>query len=175
MGECARLLPVVESGVEAVYRNPCSDCFLDRGNEGIRGDKRGRDAIDLGVDRVLNENSLLGGVGIGRVLQCRASVLGGLLGACPDPVPERIARRFVGDHGEGIARVAAATAAPAGFRLGLSAAAATGGQRECCGRCEGGQGQALSRSAKAEPFADRIIDDSFRLVFRARPGTREMQ
>ena len=170
--ERAGLLEVVDAGVEAVDRDPGSDGLLDRGDEGVRGDQGGGDAVDLGVDRVLDEDGLLGGVGVGRVLQCRASVLGGLLGAGLDPVPERVAGRLVGDHGEGVAGVAAATAAPAGFRLGLGAAAATGGQRECCGRCEGGQGQALSRSARA-PSPLRIESSVIPfVVFRARPGLR---
>src|SRR4029453_3556552 len=99
------------------------------------------DAIDLGVNRVLNENGLVGCVRIDPIFHWGGSVLGGLFGACPDPVPERIARRFVGDHGEGVAGVAATTTALASLRLG-GAAAATCRQRKCCGPGEGGYRQA---------------------------------
>ena len=88
-----RLLPVGESGVEAVYLNPGSDCFLDRGNEGIRGDKAGRDAIDLGVDRVLMSNGLLEWRRDRPVLQCRASVLA----ACSAPALIRSEKVSPGD------------------------------------------------------------------------------
>src|SRR5439155_23059202 len=57
-----------------------------------------RDAVDLAVDRVLDQLGLLGRVVAVGVLQ-RDVVLGGRRGrAVPDDVPERVARRGVGDH-----------------------------------------------------------------------------
>ena len=83
----------------------------------------------------------------------------------------------MGNHGEGIARVAATTAATTGLRLGLSARRRYKPDSVSrCGRCSAARVKPLSRSAKRRAgFADRIIDDSFSFGVRARPGTREMQ
>jgi len=45
------LLEVGETRVEAVDGDPGGDRFLDGGDERVRGDERGGDAVNLGVDR----------------------------------------------------------------------------------------------------------------------------
>ena len=79
-----------------------------------------------------------------------AGVLGGLVGAGLDPVPEGVTRRLVGDHGEGVAGVAATTPPPpVDVVLGapplLQAAEGEGGGRGHAG-CDG---QALASPSRS--------------------------
>ncbi len=88
----ADLLVLVDAGVEGDDRDAGVDGRLDRAGERVRGGQRGGDAVDLGVDRVLDQRGLLGRVRVVGVLQRDAVVLGGLLRAGLDLVPERVAR-----------------------------------------------------------------------------------
>ena len=107
------------------------------------------------------------GSGSLRVLQVDAVVLGGLVRARLDLVPERVTRSLVGDHRDRVAGVVAGAAAAAGGRLGglRCTTATTGGQSQGGGDRSRGQGQALTRTSEGGALAEadrESSDDSFR-------------
>src|SRR6478735_1300978 len=144
----AGVLVLVDARVEGDRGDLGRDGRLDGALERVRGGQGGGDAVDLGVDRVLDQGGLLGRVGVVAVLQRRPGVLGGLLRTGFDLVPEGVAGGLVGDHGEGVARVAAATPRAAGGVVALlCAAAAAGGEDHGCGGCDRGRRHRLPESA----------------------------
>src|SRR6185312_9794515 len=91
-----------------------------------------------------DEDGLLRRVGVRGVLERGPGVLGRLVGARLDPVPEGVTRSLVGDHREGVAGVPAATPAAGVLGLGLPSPAA--GRDEKCERGDQGDGAACPAS-----------------------------
>src|SRR3954447_2175546 len=168
VGERSGLLVEVEARVEAVDGNAGRNGLLDVRDERVRGDKRGGDAVDLRVDRILDEDGLLGRVRICGVLQGGPGVLGRLLSPRLDPVPEGVPRGLVGDHGEGVARVPA-TASAAGVVVALRGSSPTArrrDERQCRYESEGATLAGSARVHREVPFvADSRLSD----VDRERP------
>ena len=85
----AVLLVGVDARVEHHAGMPGLGRLLQGRPDRVGVGQRHRDAVDLAVDGVLDQRGLLARVGVVGVLQVDAVLLGGLLGAGPDPVPER--------------------------------------------------------------------------------------
>src|SRR3954453_3135735 len=92
----------VLAGIEGDDRDPGRDRLLRHGSDRVWSGQRRRQAVHLAVDGVLDQRRLLACVRVIGVLQGDAMVLRGLLGAVPDLVPEGVAGRLVGHHGEGV-------------------------------------------------------------------------
>src|SRR3954471_13968477 len=106
--------------------------------DGVRGGQPGGDAVDLAVDRVLDQGRLLARVRVVGVLQRDVEVLGRGLGPVADLVPERVTGRLVRDHRDGVALAGAA--APV-----LSAPLAAAGRER--GRADRHDGERAERSS----------------------------
>ena len=91
---------------------PAATACATAGFSGVGRGQRDGDARHLAVDRVLDQVALLGAFFVRRVLQLDVVLLRGGLGALADEIPEGVARRFVGDHGDRDARRVHPAAAP---------------------------------------------------------------
>ena len=158
----ARLCVVADAGVEGDHRDAGVDGLLHRRRDRRRVGQGDRDAVDLGVDRALDQGGLLAGVRVGRVLELDVVLGRGGLGALADDVPEGVAGGAVGDHGDRhLGRVRLPGVGAGGGRLLLLAAGvAAGGRRQ--------QQHGQQRHADWVPTKLDHADPPFCLVLPAR-------